>query len=292
MSKRRNLIGRSLDVNIKGDDDFVTVRPRLTSRKSRMTRSENRVGSRYEGLAQKSQKSQVTDNRVIEIVQEVIDPQITCLFCKIPESVFPSPTIKGRWDCKNCSAYFLDRNTHPNAGKQLGVIQDFAIMYLDKERMGCVIVYSFEGDISPQTVAKAEHFKAALRVSPMEGFNQLTKDFISRLWCLTGGKPYLDDEVIFEACRDYAYEQSAVDEHERLSQMLFAQNVIGKIDSNSLRSLHEVIAAIPKSNGNLMRYYIAEGQEEFILLGLRKVYEQAVRDGQSYTARLAQGLCC
>ncbi len=290
MSKRRNLIGR-MDLDVSCSDGFVTVRPRLTTRKSRITRMEHRVGTRYhEGLAQNLHKPLAVNPLVTEVVEELVDPQITCLFCKIPESVFPSPTIKGRWDCKNCSAYFLDRDIHLNAGKERGVLQDFSTMYMDK-KMGCVIVFKFQGDISPETVEKAQHFKAALQVSPMEGFNQLTKDFISRLWCLTGGKPYLDDEVIFEACRSYAYEQSADDEHERLSQMLFAQNVIGKIDSHSLRALHEVIAAIPKSNGNLMRYYIAEGQEEFILLGLRKVYEQAVNDGQAYTAKLAQGLC-
>ncbi len=195
--------------------------------------------------------------------------EITCNFCGQKKAVFrvENPT-EYEYKCSQCNAiYFQYKKPGITKPNQI-IIQDISLLHSDKIFWGFIKVFGAEGDI---TKARAKSLNENRGLKPMPGFDSLTEDFTSLLWCNTAGKPLLDGELIEDVCRQYARRFTYKNTDESVTLLDFPRKIFAAMNKEELKKIHELINSIPKSNGNLIRYFIAEAQEELVLKGIRKV---------------------
>ncbi len=214
--------------------------------------------------------------------------EITCYFCRTPESVF-SKTVNGEttWDCRECKAHFFQKMKHGQKSKITRVIQDYAAMY-DDSSMGCHVVFTIQGDISRRT---ASTLREGRDLKSREGFNDLSKDFGELLWSNSDGKPVLTFEVIEEACRKHAYTFTASNDSEKIAQLSLCHIITAGISKTTLAMIHELVDSIPKSNDNLIRYFVAEGQEDLIIKAVRRAHDKFVTKGNELGIKMTKAMC-
>ncbi len=213
--------------------------------------------------------------------------EITCFFCALPDSVFEDKQEKGKWDCVNCFARFYKTHKPGVTQRRPVMLQNFATMY-DDSWMGFIKVHPVEGDIPRQT---ALSMRAARKIVPMKGFNALSEDFTQRLWSNSDGKPVLEFEAIEEVCGKFAYNFTPESERDRTTQLVFRHDIAGKINKSAMDQIHKLVRSIPRSNGNLIRYYVAEGQEDLILLAIRRAYVKYMTSGNLFGLRIVKSMC-
>lgn len=214
--------------------------------------------------------------------------EITCYFCRTPNAVF-SKTVAGEttWDCKECNAHYFQKMKPEQKSKVTRVIQDYAAMY-DDSSMGCHIVFTVQGDISRTT---ATTLREDRDLKPRDGFNDLSKDFGELLWSNSDGKPVLTFESIEEACRRHAYGFTSTNDSEKLAQMTLCHNITAGISKSTLKIIHELVNSIPKSNDNLIKYFIAEGQEDLIIKAIRRAHDKFVTRGNELGIKMTKAMC-
>lgn len=214
--------------------------------------------------------------------------EITCNFCGQRESVFRVKNSEElEFKCSQCNARYFKTYKPGITPKQQIVIQDLAAMYNDSS-WGCHIVFAAQGDISKKV---AKSFKKGRELKPMKGFDSLSPDFVSLLWCTAGGTPKLDEEIITEACVRHARQFTARNDRDSITALTFGNKITHLMNSKELSMVHDLIGKIPMNNDNLIRYYIAEGQELLILKAARKALEEYRNNGNLFGVMLVSSMC-
>ena len=101
----------------------------------------------------------------------------------------------------------------------------------------------------------------------------------------------MDFEIIEDVCRKYAFNFTARDEKDQMVQLTFCHDIVSNISSGELKQIHDVIGSIPKTNDNLIRYFVAEGQEELILKAVRATYHKHANRGSDLGVKIAKSMC-
>ncbi len=222
---------------------------------------------------------------------------IKCNFCKAPHSVFSK--TDGSLTCRNCNANYYPLLL-PNTKARRMVLQDWNLALRKDPSMGYKIVYGEEGDISESDAEEILKYDEELR----PGFSKLNKKFSEMLWYSSPGQAIIDEDTIKDVCRKFAFTFTHSNEDDALTvnsaaeesviRVTFGRKIYHCIDLKQLERTHELISEIPKRNDNLIRYFVAEGQERLIVLAARKAFDSYSprKKHHPLAKELCRAICC
>jgi len=220
---------------------------------------------------------------------------IKCVFCYKPSSVFS--TEDGVYACNHCNAEYFPIRL-PNVDAEKVVIQDWAIAH-DDPAMGCKIVFGQQGDIS-----RNDADLILMRDEELsKGFTKLSPNFSQYLWYSSEGNAKIDAETIRDVCRKFAIAYTGENEDSILTierpsdevtiRVSFGRKVAHRVDINRLAENHKRISSIPRNNDNLIRYFVAEGQEKLIVMAAKRAYDNFMSKNKPdlLGAELCKAIC-
>ncbi len=225
---------------------------------------------------------------------------ILCKFCQSPSSVFSNED--GTYDCTKCHAKYFPI-LMPGVKAKRMVIQDWSKAHAETPgAMGCRIVFGQQGDISELSAYRILQKEDRSNSTAVEGFNHLSEQFSQHLW-YSAGNAKIDDETIRDVCRKFAFSyigktddgilsaEKQIDES--IIRVSFPRKIVSSLDIKRLQENHELISSIPKSNDNLIRYFVAEGQEKLIAQAAHKAYQSfaARKNPCELGAELCKAIC-